>query len=153
MTNICNMLGKIWYNGIYMIYFFQTRPCLPTWSVVCTIFQRSSQRVRPQHIQLQEQSLYCSGCCTGNQENRLCQCWFTPVYLSFIFIGWLSWWDVWLNHIQQTLYLCGFFSKNLLITSYCIVDLELYIYIVPLLRPLRFLVVVCDKITNSNTEQ
>lgn len=46
------------------------------------------------------------------------------------------------------------FSKNLLITSYCIVDLELFnIYIVPLLRPLRFLVVVCDKITNSNTEQ
>lgn len=128
MTNICNMLGKIWYNGIYMIYFFQTRPCLPTWSVVCTIFPRSSQRVRPQHIGLQERSLYCSDCCTGQSGEPSVSVLIYTSTLSFIFIGWLSWWDVWLNHIQQTLYLCGFFSKNLLITSYCIVDLELYIY-------------------------
>lgn len=112
-----------------MIYFFQTRPCLPTWSVVCTIFPRSSQRVRSQHIGLQERSLYCSDCCTGQSgEPSVSVLIYTSTFIFYFH------WLIKLIGCMIESHSADFiplwvFSKNLLITSYCIVDLELYIYI------------------------
>lgn len=72
----------------YTIFFFyfKTKPCLPTWSVVCTIFRRSSRRVRPQHIGLQKQSVLLYRLLYRPVRRTVCvSCLFTPVRELFNF--------------------------------------------------------------------